>query len=71
MLFVYLMLWAVGFACGSLYISAIRWAKRPRSTLELPRATARRTRYQRVLHGLDARDYATWPGPRMPGEPPC
>lgn len=25
----------------------------------------------RVIHGVDPRDFATWPGPRLPGEPPC
>jgi hypothetical protein len=71
-LFAYLMLVVVGYASGRIHGAAIRWARAPRPTLELPRASARRTRYERVLHSLDARDHATWPMPeRIPGEPSC
>jgi hypothetical protein len=70
-LFVYLMLVAVGYTAGRIHGAAIHWALYSTPRLELPRAKARRTRYQRVLHSLDACDYATWPGPRLPGEPPC
>ena len=71
MLFVYLMLVAVGFVAGHVHAAAMRWARAPRSTIELPRAHVRRTRYDRVIHSLDARDRATWPmRERMPGDAP-
>lgn len=69
---VYLMLVLVGFIAGYVYAGAIRWARSARPAIELPRARMRRSRYQRVIHSLDARDRATWPmRERMPGEPPC
>lgn len=72
MLFVYLMLVTVGFVAGHIHAAAMRWTRRPRPTIMLPRAAARRTRYQRAIHSLDVRDRATWPmRERMPGEPPC
>lgn len=71
MLTVCLMFGLVCYVAGRVHSAALRWARAPRPALELPRATARRTRYQRVLHGLDARDRATWPMvERMPGDAP-
>lgn len=60
-----LILLAVGYVVGRMHSTCLRWAalRRARESglvIELPRATTRRTRYDRVLHSLDARDRATW-----------